>query len=137
MEEENQTEDKSSDQTEPVKELLITEPEETIINTKIPERKSKGNYCFPNIMAKAMRNVSQKIQYESSIMSMVVILLGIMALGSYSVFFTEFSFFVKMMTVLNMGAAFIFLSSTLVTTYQQYFHFLEVMDLIEDYNKDG
>ena len=98
-------------------------------------KKTKGNYCFPNILAASMRNVSQRIQYEASIMSIVVILLGLIALGTYSVFFTNLSFFVKMMSILNMGAAFVFLSSNLVTSYQQYYNFLEVMDLLETHNQ--
>ena len=100
----------------------------------IVNKKTKGNYCFPNILTTVMKGISQRTQYEATMMSITVILLGLMVIGLWTIIFTNFSFFTKMMTAINMGAAFIFLSSTLVTSYQQYFSYLEVMDLLEEHN---
>ena len=94
-------------------------------------RKSKGNYCFPNILAEGMKNVTQRIQYESSLLSILFILIGLIVLGIYTVFFTEYSLFMKIMIGLNTIAGFVFLSSSLITTYQQYINYLEVMNLLE------
>lgn len=96
------------------------------------ERKTHGNYIFPNILAKLMSKVSQRTQYESELMSLTVILIGIMIMGIFTIFFTELSLFIKIMTGINISAAFVFLSSRLVTSYQQYKNFLDITGLLNN-----
>lgn len=100
-----------------------------IIEPKV--RKTKGNYIFPNFLAKLMSKVSQRTQYESELMSLSVILIGIIIMSIFGIFYTNLSLFIKIMTAVNMIAAFVFLSSRLVTSYQQYKSYLEVMGLLE------
>ena len=86
-------------------------------------------YVFPNLMAEMMKKVSIRVQFESSMMSVIFILLGLIAIAIYSIFFTETAVFMKVMVAINCVAGFIFLSSMLVTTYQQYLSYLEVESL--------
>jgi len=90
-------------------------------------KKTKGTYCFPNIIAKMLKGVSQRTQYESSLMSLTVILLGIMIMTFYTIFYSPLSVFVKVVGAVNMVAAFVFLTSHLAMTYQQYISYLEVV----------
>ncbi len=102
------------------------------------KRKEKGNYVFPSIMAKMMKGISQRTQYEATMMAIIFILFGIITMTIVTVFFTELSLFIKIMAIINAGAAFVFLSSMLVTQFQQYQNYLAVMGVIEDddYNTD-
>ena len=102
---------------------------------KVVIRKTKGNYIFPNFLASAMNKVSQRIQYESSLMSVTIILLSLIFIGVFTIFFTDSSTAVKIITSINLIAIFIFLSSQLVTTYQQYHNYLDVMGFLSEVNK--
>ena len=110
--------------------VRVIEKFEQSLYTK--KKKEKGNYVFPNIMAKIMKGISQRTQYEAEMMSIVFILLGLIVLGAYSVFFTQLSLFVKIMTAVNIAAGFVFLSSRLVTSFQQYQSYLAVVGIIDD-----
>jgi len=101
----------------------------TIKNKEI--KKTKGNYCFPNFLGDAMGKVGQRVQFESSLLSMAFILLGIIIMGFVTVLGTDFSLFIKIMTGANCLAAFLFLSSSLVTTFQQYQAYLSIMGIID------
>jgi len=100
------------------------------------KRKEKGNYCFPSIMAKMMKSISQRTQYEATMMAIIFILLGIITMAIVTVFFTGLSLFIKIMAVVNTAAAFVFLSSHLVTQFQQYQNYLAMMGIIDDYATD-
>lgn len=109
------------------------------IKQEIKQKKPKkvtGNYCFPNIIANVMRKIGQRIQYESSLISMSFILLSIIFVAIYTLFFLETSTGVKIMAGVNGLAAFIFISSHLITTFQQYQSYLGVMGIIEDHSFD-
>ena len=90
-----------------------------------------ADYIFPNIMAKVMSKISQRTQYESSMLSMTFILCGLMFGAVYTVFFTQASTIVKVMVGSNAIAAFIFLSSSLVTQYQQYRSYMDAIEFYE------
>jgi len=92
----------------------------------------KGNYIFPNILAKMMKGISQRTQYEASMMSVVCILIGLIIITIYTSFFSPLSIAIKVMSLINGIAAFIFLSSFLVTSFQQYQNYLMIMGIIND-----
>ena len=101
-------------------------------------KKTKGNYCFPNFLGKVMASVGQRVQYESSLISIALILLGLIVMAAVTIFGTDLSVFIKIMTGVNCFAAFIFLSSNLITTFQQYQAYLSIMgimDIKEEENK--
>ena len=91
--------------------------------------KEKHKYIFPNLMAKMMKNVPMDVQLESSMMASVLILLGMILMGVYMMAFTEQTMAFKVLLIINLGAAFLFLSSSLVTTYQQYVSYQDVMEI--------
>ncbi len=101
----------------------------TIDGKKI--KKTKGNYCFPNFLGNVMAKVGQRIQYESSLLSMTLILIGLVVMAIVTIFGTDLSLFIKIMTGVNCAAAFVFLSSSLITTFQQYQAYLGIMGIME------
>ena len=95
-------------------------------------KKTKGNYCFPNFLGKIMAKVGQRVQFESSLLSMSLILVGILIMAAVTIFGTNLSLFIKIMAGVNGIAALIFLSSHLITTFQQYQAYLSIMGILDD-----
>lgn len=98
--------------------------------------KEKYSYCFPNILAKAMKKVDDRTQMEASLLSMSFLLAGIVFICVYVVGFGEFGWWFKGMTIFNTLCAFVFLSSYLVTTYQQYVSYMLSMEIIGEVGTD-
>ena len=109
---------------------MVGSKQTIMVNDKVL-RKTKGNYCFPNFLGKAMAAVGPRVQFESSLLSMAFILLGLMTITIITIFGTELSLFIKIMAGVNGIAAFLFLSSFLVTTFQQYQAYLSVMGILD------
>ena len=96
-------------------------------------KKPAKEYLFPSSMAKFMEKVDQRVQYESTMMSVCTILVGMIILAVYMVFFNDVvSTFMKVMITINTVAGFFFLGSSLVTTYQQYITYIESMELFSN-----
>ena len=100
------------------------------------EGKEKGNYCFPDFLSKFMQNVSQRTQYEAELMSTSFILIGIWVMGIAMIVVTD-NWLIRITLGANLIAAFILLSSRLVTSFQQYRNYLSMVGIIEDYNQFG
>jgi hypothetical protein len=83
-------------------------------------KKNKHNYVFPNFMAEAMTKLSSQVQMEATMMSMLVILIGLLFGAGYTLFFTSASLLVKIMVGVNAIAGFTMLTSYLVTAFIQY-----------------
>ena len=83
-------------------------------------KKEKHKYIFPNFLAKAMSKVDMRTQYEASMLSMAFILIGLAITIIYFVVYFSFPVWYKIVLVINGLAGFIFISSFLVTTYQQF-----------------
>ena len=90
---------------------------------------SKHKYIFPNFMAKAMANVDPKTQYESAMLSSALILIGIIATSIMMVFFMDLSVTYKVLIALNCIGGFLYISSSLVTVYQQYANYCDIMEI--------
>lgn len=86
--------------------------------------KKDENYVFPDMMAKLMAKLDTRTQMEASMMSLIVILLGVIVMTFYTIFFTDLGIFPKVMVGINGIAGFVFLSSYLVTSFQQYQSYL-------------
>lgn len=95
-------------------------------------RNEDGSYIFPNILASSMRKVTQRVQYEAALMSLSIILVSLVSIGIFTIFFTDYSIGAKIMTAINTIALFVFMSSNLVTTYQQYFQYMNCSGIIND-----
>lgn len=89
-------------------------------------------YALPDIMAKVMKKVDMRTQYESSILSMFFIMVGMIAFTIYLVFLTNFSLMFKILTAFNSIFGIIFMLSYLVTTYQQYISYMETQTVMQD-----
>jgi len=101
------------------------------------EDKPKNNYLFPNILAEMMKKVSLQVQYEASLMSMTLIMIGLGVSGVYVCFYTAFPLWYKIFLTINVLAGFVFLSSFLVTTFQQYQTYMKAVEFQKQYNSEG
>lgn len=90
------------------------------------EEKVQNKYIFPNIMAKAMAKIDMRTQLEASLMSMTLILIGIVCSMLYMFIYTDFSIGYKIFLSVNGFAGFIFISSFLVTAFQQYQNYMKI-----------
>lgn len=94
---------------------------------------SESNYFFPSIMAKMMQKIDMRTQYEASMLSMTFILFGLFISVFYMVFFVAgLPNWYKVTLILNLIAGFVFLSSFLVTTFQQYKSYLKAKEFQEE-----
>ena len=96
------------------------------------KEKEKLSFIFPNIMAKMMKKVDMRLQMESSLMSMAMIMLGMILMAVYMIFFGEVGIVYKCLILFNLFCAFIFISSFLATTYQQYISYMEMSGIDPD-----
>lgn len=88
-----------------------------------------SDYIFPNFLAKAMAKIDFRTQLEAAMMSMTLILLGIIVSALYLILYVHgLALWYKIFLVINAGAAFIFLSSMIITTYQQYKSYMETIE---------
>lgn len=92
------------------------------------KEKLKNKYVFPDILARAMSKVDMRTQYEASMMSMALILIGLVVTVIYFWFFFNFATWYKVFLVINGIAGVIFLWSYLVTTFQQYRSYMETIE---------
>ena len=96
------------------------------------KEKEKLKFVFPNIMAKFMKKVDMRTQMEASMMSMSMIMVGMMIMVTYLLIYGAMGLFYKSLIIFNLLCAFIFISSFLVTTYQQYTSFMEMAGIDPD-----
>ncbi len=99
--------------------------------------KEKHSYALPNTMAKAMKNVDMRTQYESSIMSTFLIMIGISSMAIYFIFLTDVGLVMKILTGMNSIFGLFFMYSNLVTVYQQYVIYMQTQDMTEAGMKTG
>ena len=91
----------------------------------LPEPPKAPSYIFPNFLAKIMAKVDMRTQYEAGMMSMSLILCGIVISGIYVLLYVNVPLWYKIVLVINALAAFVFISSFVITTYQQYLSYME------------
>ncbi len=92
--------------------------------TKKPKEKYK--FVFPNAMAKIMAKVDMRTQMESSMLSQGLLLIGLTIMAILMIWTSSTrSTFTTIMIVFNLCAAWLLMSSYLVTTYQQYNQYME------------
>ena len=88
----------------------------------------KPTYIFPDFFGKIMSKIDMRTQYEASMMSMTLILLGLMVTTFYMFFYVDFPTWYKVVVIVNLLAGLVFLSSYLVTTFQQYQNYMAVIE---------
>ncbi len=94
---------------------------------KPKKEKEPYKFVFPNFAAKIMKEVPLRAQLEGSLLSMFLIMISLTLMGIYFLFFGEGGWVYKILLLINLGCGFLFISSFLVTTYQQYITHMEAM----------
>ncbi len=94
---------------------------------KQKKSKEKFRFIFPNFMAKMMKDVPMRVQLESSMISMTLIIASVTLMVLYLLFFGDGTWVYRILILINLLAAFLFISSFLLTTYQQYQSHMEMM----------
>jgi len=101
-----------------------------ITNTKSKQNaRSAHAYIFPSPIASMMKKIDMKTQYESGLFSQALLLLGMLLMTIYTLIYIDQSLIFKALIILNLVAGFIFMSSFMVTTYQQYDSYLGAMEI--------
>ena len=85
-----------------------------------------------SMIGKMMSGLSTQYQMEASMISLVIILIGMILLAVYTIFFIDLTLFMKIMLGINAVAGFVFLSSFFVTQYQQYLSFMAAQQIQEE-----
>lgn len=91
----------------------------------------KHSYALPDAMAKMMKTVDLRTQYESSILSTFMIMIGLFSMAVYFIFFSDFTLTFKIMTAVNSFFGLFFMYSNLVTVYQQYQTYMETREMTD------
>ena len=92
------------------------------------EEKKKPTYIFGNVLGDFMSKIDLRTQLEASMMSMTLILIGLALSTFYMAVYVSFPLWYKITLVINLLAAFVFMSSNLVTTYQQFQNYMQVQE---------
>lgn len=92
-------------------------------NRNNPE-KEKYSYVLPYSVSRIFKTVDQQVQYEASMMAMFFMLLGFIGFSLYTIFFAGYSPWLKFFVGFNSFWGFVFMVSYLITTYQQYHHYM-------------
>jgi hypothetical protein len=112
---------------------IINEP----ISAEEPKKeKIKNKYIFPNWLADMMNKVPMRVQMESSLMSMTLLLIGMLLTSVYIAIWGGQSLVFKILLVVNMLCGFLFMGSSMVTTYQQYQSYMDTMGFDAEYEKE-
>ena len=85
-----------------------------------------------SIISKMMSGLSTQYQMEASMISLVIILIGMTLIACYSIFFLNLNMFMRIMIGINSVAGFVFLSSFFITQYQQYKSFMSALEIQEE-----
>jgi hypothetical protein len=97
----------------------------------IPE-KEKDTFIYSDRMARKMKVNPIEVQYESSLISMTFLAIGMLAFSIYYVFIAEGGWIFKAFYVFNAGCGAVLLLSNIVTQYQQYVSFKETSRLMAE-----
>ncbi|MFI5405075.1 MAG: hypothetical protein ACHQ1D_01035 [Nitrososphaerales archaeon] len=107
-----------------------------IIVHLISKAKNKNNpkseehaYILPDNMAKKMKLMDMRVQYEASILATVFIIVGMIAFTIYLVFFSDLDNWYKFFIAFNSFWGVIFMGSNLITSYQAYVQYMEVLKI--------
>lgn len=75
-----------------------------------------------------MAKVDMRTQYEASMLSMTFIMGGIILSIIYLFVYVTLPLWYKIVLIVNLIAAFVFISSFLVTAYQQYKNLMDTLE---------
>jgi hypothetical protein len=105
---------------------------------KRPKNKLDHKYVFPNFLASAMKNTDVKTQLRAAMLSMLLLLIGMILMSVYTIIYLQQGWIFKGLILFNVAAGFLFMTSYLVTTFQQYVSYMaaiEVQGIMEGLNQ--
>jgi len=102
----------------------IQEKKKEIENEKKPKAPS---YVYGNLLGNAMGKVDTRTQYEASMLSMTFMMIGMFVTAVYLVGYSTLPGWYKWFLAANVLAGVIFMSSFLITTFQQYRGYMDVL----------
>ena len=95
---------------------------------KNDKNQKKDNYIFPKFMADAMSKVDLRLQYESGMMSMSLMAIGLIVSVVYMCIYVDLKLWYKIFLGINGLAGLVFIAGYVITTYQQYKTYLGVVN---------
>lgn len=106
-----------------------------VINFIVKYRnKKKGitndDFIFSENVARTMKVIDLGIQYESTMLALSCLMVGLLLFVIYILFFAQYSWIMKGFISFNTVCAFFLMGSMLVTTYQQYVSYKESTKVI-------
>lgn len=99
-------------------------------------QEKKNNYIFGDFLGNVMSKVSMQVQIEASMMSMTLMLFGMILTVIYFVIYGVYPTWFKVMLIINGLCGLIFMSSYLITSFQQYKAYIEAKEF-SDHMKGG
>lgn len=94
----------------------------------------ESNYIFPRGIAQAMAKIDQRTQYEATMLSMSMMMIGLILSVVYVCFFIDFRLWFKIVTAINGLFGIVFMLSFLVTTFQQYKSYISFVGFTTNIN---
>jgi len=98
------------------------------------EEKPKANYFFGDILGKAMSKVDLRTQLEAGMMSMAFMLIGLIVTSIYIALYVSFPLWYKIFLIINLLAGLVLFISNLITQFQQYQNYMEVVSFTQQQN---
>lgn len=89
----------------------------------------KYSYIFGQGLSRVMNNMSLRVQLESSMMSMFLLLIGLSLMVIYMAIFSGTGWGYKILIIFNMLCGWVLIGSNLVTTKHQYNSYMEAMNI--------
>lgn len=94
-----------------------------------------SNYIFPEFIANKMLNIDQRTQFEASMMSMSLIMIGMVLSVIYSILYFDIQTWFKWVLAVNGFFGIIFLLTYLITTFQAYKSYMEALEFQKELSK--
>lgn len=91
--------------------------------------KAKNKYIFPSKVAEAMKKVDLRTQLEASMLSTSLLVLGMFLYGVYLVIYGGMTWGQKAIIIFNLLCGIVLMGSSLITSYQQYYTFLDTVGI--------
>ena len=99
------------------------------MDLELEQKAAKHSYIFPDFLSKAMAKVDLRTQFEGTMLSVSLILIGMTLTGIYLVAYVSLPLWYKIVIVINILAGIVFMLSNLITTYQQFLNYMSVLEL--------
>ena len=88
-----------------------------------------SEYIFPDVIAKFMKKVDMRTQYEYSLLSMTLMMVGLILFTIYAWIYMENTLIFNILLTFNTICGMMFMVSYLVTTFQQYEYYKQANEI--------